>query len=201
MKLQSVLKSDYISLFLMTIFTMLTIVNNQISVFYIIYLFWFHEFLRTIIKIGFYIFKKEQIENRQAYLATLKSKLYILFVYFIFIFIFFGLMLDWKNDDLIIINLEVLMLKNTLFNLTIATFLVRELLLYFNDDLKSFNRNVFLSNGVIILHISIIIGILIWGFLPKTSYENTNSNILSAIVIAPFLLLKMFFEVQTIHQK
>jgi hypothetical protein len=201
MKLQSVLKSDYISLFFMTLFTMLTIVNNQISVFYIIYLFWFHEFLRTIIKTGFYILKKEQITHQQAYLATLKSKVFILFVYFIFIFIFFGLMLDWKNDDLIIINLEVLMLKNTLFNLTLATFLTRELLLYFNDDLKKINGNVFLSNGVIILHISIIIGILIWGFLPKSWYENTNSNILSAVVIAPFLLLKMFFEIQTVNQK
>lgn len=199
MKLQSIFNSDYISLFFMTVFTLLSIINNEISVFYIVYLLWFHEFLRTAIKLIFYVFKKEKIEHKQAYFITLKSKLFILTVYFIFIIIFFGLMLDWKNQDLILINLEVFMFKNTFFNLTSATFLARELMLYFNNELNKIDKNVFLSKGIIILHISILIGILIWGFLPKSIYENTNSNILSGFVIAPFLLLKLFFEVKKVR--
>lgn len=199
MKLQSILKIDYISLFFMTVFTAFSIVNKEISVFYIIYLFWFHEFLRNSIKIGFYLFKKEKIAFLEVYLKTIKSKSFILFVYFIFIFIFFGLMLDWENTDLIMINFEVLMFKNTLFNLTTALFLARELMSYYNNELEKNYKNVFLSNGVIILHISIILGMLIWGFLPKSIYENNSSNILSAIVIAPFLILKLFFEIVGIN--
>jgi hypothetical protein len=53
-----------------------------------------------------------------------------------------------------------------------------------------------LSKEIIILHISIIIGLFIWGFLPKDFYENSNSNLLSGIIFAPFLLLKLFFEIQ-----
>ncbi|MGJ8743129.1 hypothetical protein [Polaribacter sp.] len=199
MKLQSVVKVDYISLFFMTVFTLWSIVNNEISVFYIIYLFWFHEFLRTIIKVAFYVFKKDKIAHQRAYWSTLKSKLFVLFIYFVFIIIFFGLMLDWKNSDLIFINLEVFMLKNTMFNLTSAIFLVRELLLYYKDELLKFNGNIFLSRGVIILHISILLGMCIWAFLPKTMYENTHSNIVSGIVIAPFLLLKLYFEINEVR--
>lgn len=194
MKIRTLIIPDYLSLSFMTVFTLLTILNNQISVFYIIYLFWFHEFLRTIIKLVFYIFKREKIVDKSAYFKTIKDKMFVLFIYFIFIFIFFGLIIDWKNNPLIFINLEVLMLKNTMFNLTIATFLVRELLLYINDELNSFKEHFFLSNGIIILHISIIIGMFIWGFVPKSIYENSNSNLLSGLIIAPFLLLKFFFE-------
>lgn len=196
MKILSVLKSEYISLFFMTVFTLLNILNNQISVFYIIYLFWFHEFLRTVFKFGFYLFKREKIIHQHVYYENIKSKAFILTIYFIFIFIFFGLILDWKNSNLIFINLETFMFKNNMFNLTVVTFLVRELMLYFNDELKSITENVFLSKGIIVLHISIIIGMLIWGFLPIDFYENTNSNLLSGLVIAPFLFLKLFFEIK-----
>ena len=195
------IKFEYISLFLMALFTIFTIVNNQISVFYIIYLFWFDEFLRTSFKFGFYLFKREKIDQQEAYWKTIKDKMFILFVYFIFILVFFGLMIDWENSDLILINFEVLLFKNTMFNLTIAIFLARELMLYFKDGLKNFNENVFLSNGVIILHISIIIGMVIWKFLPSYIYENSNSNVLSGIVIAPFLLLKLFFEIKEIREE
>jgi lipid-A-disaccharide synthase-like uncharacterized protein len=91
MKLQSVLISDCISLFFMTLFTLITIVDNQKSVSYIIYLFWFSKFLRTLLKIGFYLVKRD--------------KVFILFAYFIFIFIFFGIMPNWENTNLILINL------------------------------------------------------------------------------------------------
>ena len=195
------IKFEYISLFLMALFTIFTIVNNQISVFYIIYLFWFDEFLRTAFKFGFYLFKREKIDQQEAYWKTIKDKMFILFVYFIFILVFFGLMIDWENSDLILINFEVLLFKNTMFNLTIAIFLARELMLYFKDGLKNFNENVFLSNGVIILHISIIIGMVIWKFLPSYIYENSNTNVLSGIVIAPFLLLKLFFEIKEIKEE
>ena len=200
MKLQSKVISEYISLFFMTVFTLLTIINNQISVFYIIYLFWFDEFLRTIFKFIFYYFKIKNIEAKQLYFSTIKSKLFVLFIYFIFIVVCFGLLIDWKKTDLILLNFEVFLFKNELFNFTIATFLGRELLLYFKNEFNIIHQNIFLSKRIIVLHISIIIGMCIWGFLPKHLYESSNSNILSGLIILPFLLLKLFFEIQEINK-
>ena len=200
MKLQSKVISEYISLFFMTVFTLLTIINNQISVFYIIYLFWFDEFLRTIFKFIFYYFKIKNIEAKQLYFSTIKSKLFVLFIYFIFIVVCFGLLIDWKKTDLILLNFEVFLFKNELFNFTIATFLGRELLLYFKNEFNIIHQNIFLSKRIIVLHISIIIGMCIWGFLPKHLYESSNSNILSGFIILPFLLLKLFFEIQEINK-
>jgi hypothetical protein len=184
----------------MSIFTALAVINNQISVFYIIYLFWFDEFLRTIFSFIFYFFKKDKLLLPQMFFAAAKSKMFLLFLYVIFIFIFFGLILDWKNTDLIFINLEVLMFKNPMFNFTIITFLGREIILYFKNEIHKINGNIMLSKEIIILHISIIIGMFIWGFLPKDFYENSNSNLLSGLIVAPFLLLKLFFEIQQINE-
>ena len=189
--------TNYVSLALMSTFTLMAVANNQISVFYIVYLFWFDEILRTVSRFVFYIFKKQFIQNHLVFISNIKSKFFLLFVYFVFIVIFFGFIIDWKNQDLILINFEVLLFQSSMFNFTLITFIVRELFLFFKNEYETVSGNILLSKGIIILHISIIIGMLIWGFLPKNFYENSNSNMLSAIVIAPFLLLKLFFEIKT----
>lgn len=197
MILKASVVTNYVSLALMSTFTLMAVANNQISVFYIVYLFWFDEILRTVSKFVFYIFKKQFIQNQLVFISNIKSKFFLLFVYFVFIVIFFGFIIDWKNQDLILINFEVLLFQSSMFNFTLITFIVRELFLFFKNEYETVSGNILLSKGIIVLHISIIIGMLIWGFLPKNFYENSNSNMLSAIVIAPFLLLKLFFEIQT----
>lgn len=197
MILKASVVTNYVSLALMSTFTLMAVANNQISVFYIVYLFWFDEILRTVSKFVFYIFKKQFIQNQLVFISNIKSKFFLLFVYFVFIVIFFGFIIDWKNQDLILINFEVLLFQSSMFNFTLITFIVRELFLFFKNEYETVTGNILLSKGIIVLHISIIIGMLIWGFLPKNFYENSNSNMLSAIVIAPFLLLKLFFEIQT----
>jgi hypothetical protein len=199
MKLKTTPISNYASLAFMSIFTVLAVLNSQISVFYIIFLFWFDEFLRTVFSFLFYFFKREKLTLPHVYFAAIKSKMFLLFLYVIFIIIFFGFILDWKKSDLIFINLTVLAFKNTLFNFTIVTFLIRELILFFRNELNSVSLNAMLSKEIIILHISIIIGMFVWGFLPKDFYENSNSNLLSGLVIAPFLLLKLFFEIKLMN--
>lgn len=197
MILKASVVTNYVSLALMSTFTLMAVANNQISVFYIVYLFWFDEILRTVSKFVFYIFKKQFIQNQLVFISNIKSKFFLLFVYFVFIVIFFGFIIDWKNQDLILINFEVLLFQSSMFNFTLITFIVRELFLFFKNEYETVTGNILLSKGIIVLHISIIIGMLIWGFLPKNFYENSNSNMLSAIVIAPFLLLKLFFEIKT----
>lgn len=197
MILKASVVTNYVSLALMSTFTLMAVANNQISVFYIVYLFWFDEILRTVSKFVFYIFKKQFIQNQLVFISNIKSKFFLLFVYFVFIVIFFGFIIDWKNQDLILINFEVLLFQSSMFNFTLITFIVRELFLFFKNEYETVSGNILLSKGIIVLHISIIIGMLIWGFLPKNFYENSNSNMLSAIVIVPFLLLKLFFEIQT----
>jgi hypothetical protein len=197
MILKASVVTNYVSLALMSTFTLMAVANNQISVFYIVYLFWFDEILRTVSRFVFYIFKKQFIQNHLVFISNIKSKFFLLFVYFVFIVIFFGFIIDWKNQDLILINFEVLLFQSSMFNFTLITFIVRELFLFFKNEYETVSGSILLSKGIIVLHISIIIGMLIWGFLPKNFYENANSNMLSAIVIVPFLLLKLFFEIKT----
>ncbi len=189
--------SNYASLAFMSLFTLMAVINNQISVFYIIYLFWFDEFLRTIFLFFRYFFKRETVPNPQVFIQQARSKMFFLFLYFIFIFVFFGLMIDWNNSDLIFINLSALLFKNSLFNITILTFIGSELLLFLKNDFENIIGHILISKGVIVLHISIILGVFIWGFLPKEFYEFSFSNLRSGIIIAPFLLLKLFFELNS----
>lgn len=132
MILKASVVTNYVSLALMSTFTLMAVANNQISVFYIVYLFWFDEILRTVSRFVFYIFKKQFIQNQLVFISNIKSKFFLLFVYFVFIVIFFGFIIDWKNQDLILINFEVLLFQSSMFNFTLITFIVRELFLFFS---------------------------------------------------------------------
>lgn len=181
----------YASLFSMTLLTGLAIHNKSITVFYMIYMFWCDEVLRTIFDRLRYHFKRDQLENPANFIANLKSRAFMLAIYFVFIFVFFCLMFNWGNNDLIFINLRALMFQHPLFNMSLITFLIREIYLYRNNvPSDSFHL---LSRGVITLHISIIFGVAAW-FLIKENFVFLKNH-LSIIAIVPFLLLKLFFEI------
>lgn len=184
--------AQYVSLFAMIAFTVLAIANKSISVFYILYLFWWDEFLKSCFDLLKYGFKKTQIEHPRAYISNIRGRLFFLMVYFVFIVIFFGVVLDNKTFDLVALNFEVLFFKNPLFNFSVLSFLLRELYLFkFNPQLM-ISHSV-LSRGIITLHVSIILGIFIWAlFTLKFQSFKAYAALFSAI---PFLLFKIFFEV------
>jgi hypothetical protein len=187
--------AEYLSLFAMTCFTVLAIYNKQISVFYIIYLFWCDEFLKTLFDRLRYYFKKDKLQSPTNYLSNNKSRLFMLMVYLVFIIVCFGLMLDWNNTDLILGNFEVFLFKNTLFNFSLISFLLREVYLYRNDHSVLLPHHL-LSSGIITLHVSLILGIT-FSFLIKKEFV-VFENYIAVIAIIPFLILKLFFEIQEI---
>ncbi len=187
--------AKYTSLFLFFVFTLIEVYYKQTSIFYILYLFWFDELIKTVFERITYMFKKEKIENPIQFLQNVKNKFFMLFVYFIFIVIIFGLVIDRNDFDLIGINLTVLAFQNIFFNFSIITFILRELYMYINT-LKSNDDNYSVSNGIIILHISIILGIFSWFLLTKKLH--VSMEFIGIISITPFLLLKAFFEINSV---
>lgn len=187
--------AKYASLFSMTLLTALAIHNKSVSVFYMIHLFWCDEVLRTIFDRLRYHFKRDQLENPVNFISNVKSRTFMLAIYFVFIFVFFCLMINWDNTDLIFINLQALMFQHPLFNMSLITFLLREIYIYRNNIIS--NSYHLLSRGVITLHISIIFGVIAW-FLIKENFVFLKPY-LSIIAIVPFLLLKLFFEIGEIR--
>ena len=163
--------------------------------FYIIYLFWCDEFLKTLFDRLPYYFKKDKLQSPANYLSNNKSRLFMLMVYLVFIIVCFGLMLDWNNTDLILGNFEVFLFKNALFNFSLITFLLREIYLYIKNHSVLLPHHL-LSPGIITLHVSLILGITL-SFLIKKEFM-VFENYIAVVAIIPFLLLKVFFEIQEI---
>lgn len=186
--------AKYLSLIIMTGFTVLSIINKETSVFYIIYLFWCDEFIRTVFDRIKLRSIKNQVESTQNFGSNTKDRFFMLGIYFVFITIIFGLVINWKETDLILLNFEVFLFQNALFNGSIVSFLLRETYLLLNKKIENDSQHL-LSNGIIILHISIIFGIFFW-FLSTKKFLifQEYANILS---IVPFLILKLIFELKS----
>lgn len=187
--------AKYISLFVILAFTIVEVYYKQTSIFYILYLFWFDEFIKTVFERITYTFKKDKIENPLKFLQNVKGKFFMLFVYFVFIVIVFGLVIDRKDFDLIGVNLTVLAFQNTFFNFSIVTFVLREFYLYMNLS-RNNDDNYSVSNGIVILHLSIILGIFSWYLLTKKF--QVPLEFIGIISITPFLLLKLIFEINSV---
>lgn len=190
--------AEYFSLFVTIAITIIAIYNKQTTVFYIVYLFWWDELIKT----GFdrlrYHFKKDQLQNPAEYLSNSKSRLFMLVIYWVFIFVFFCLILDWNNTDLILENFTVLFFRNPLFNFTLGSIFLRELYLYLNK-IPYTEVHHLLSRGIITLHVSLILGIFI-SFFIKRDYKFLE-NYTAIATIVPFLLFKIYFEIQEIKDK
>ena len=70
------------SLIAITFFTIIELYYKQTSVFYILYLFWFDEFIKTISDWITYYFKKKKIENQARFVENIKTRFFVLFGYF-----------------------------------------------------------------------------------------------------------------------
>ena len=185
---------NYVSLLAMTLFTVYSILDKQFTVFYILFLFWCDEFVRTLFDLLNYFFRKNNIENLFVYLSNVKSRVFFLGVYLVFIIVVFGLIIDWNNTDLILQNLFVLFFKDWLFNLTILIFIIREFYFYQKNKSQLKPKHLF-SNGIIILHVSILLGVLFWFIsAQKIPFFKEYATVIS---IVPFLLLKIIFELKS----
>lgn len=187
---------EYISLLLMLTLTVVSVANKDISVFYILYLFWWDEFLKSFFDFLRRLFKKNQIANLEAYSKIVRTRFFFLFVYIVFIIVIFGLVINWEEDDIVLNNFNVVFFKNSFFNFTLLSFLLREIYL-FRNDYGSIMVHHILSKGIITLHISLILGIIMWFFVTKQF--GLTGLYPTLISIVPFLLLKLYFETKEIQ--
>jgi len=171
------------------IFTLLAIYNNQVTIFYILYLFWWNEVLYSVIT---YCFKK-----RKKLEANLSSKFFLMGIYFIFIVLFFGFIAHYKNYDLVAINFEILFFKNMYFNFNLLLFLL-EIIWFYKTNPNEIEQATIhpFSTRAIILHISIILGAFMM-MLVVPNFPNffTADNNWSAVaIIFPFIALRFLFQ-------
>lgn len=174
-------------MFTIIVLTVLGILQGQVTVFYIIYLFWFQELTRTIIdNIFISKWKREGVIDEKILMARFGG-FFLLFIYLVFIIVLFGIMLNWGNNDLIYQNVRVFLFRNWFFNLNIFVFAVEYW--FYRKQQRTDNLHVGIFNrNHIILHLSIIAGGFIqMGLLKKLNIESPYGML---AVIAPFLIIK-----------
>ena len=174
----------------MTIFGLL---KGEVTVFYIIYLFWFQEFVRTCVDL-FFIVKQRKSDGEPGFTRnTMFGGFFLLFVYWVFIVVLFGFMLNFRDVEQFSTNVQVFVMKNWYFNLTLILFFVEYAMYRYFENKKDLEIQIF-NRRHIILHISIILGALIqMVLLPKLDIENNWKNV---AVVIPFLLLKIFLRAE-----
>lgn len=110
------LKTEIIifSIFFFVVLTTFWVFTEKENVFFLIYIFWWDEFIKTLSGLYIRIRHREQIENLPSYNILLSTRFFMLFVYFIFIVIIFGIGLAFssKNFENNSITFEVLLFGN-----------------------------------------------------------------------------------------
>lgn len=198
MKKLEMFSSPKMQSFITIILTALALYEGKTSVFYLLYLFWFLELVRTVINI---IYRKWMTSKSELTFPTSKiaGNFFFLGIYFIFIVILFGMVLQHENNEIILLNFQVLAFQNWYFNANALYFVASYIFKLYRDrtsveaiDSESGMLNI----SFILLHLSIILGALIWAFLirPFPNYF-TPENTLSMIIIAsPFLILQLLLN-------
>lgn len=193
---------DILSLLVFTALTIAALVVQEITIFYVIYIFWWEEFIKTIFTSFKYYFRKNEIEDSKSYKVEFQARFFMLFIYLVFIIVCFGLIMDWASQEIISTNFEIFLFQNLYFNISLISFIGRELYVFSNKKNPIQSTSAF-SSGTITLHVSIILGILLWAVATKKlgslplSLE-AHSTILA---IVPFILIKFLFDCLAIKAK
>jgi len=171
--------------------TLLGVANGQVTVFYIVYLFWCQELVRTLVDFIVAARQKEGIAQKWLFLKVSFGSFFILWIYFVFIVLLFGFMLNWKSRDLLVDNISVLTFRNWYFNINMLLFLAEYIYFRFKSGNTGVELHLF-NRRHIVLHISIILGAVVQlAVVPRLDIDNRQA---SALVILPFVLLKVLLD-------
>ncbi|OJU74733.1 MAG: hypothetical protein BGO09_08245 [Bacteroidetes bacterium 47-18] len=183
---------NLIEILLLLLTSLWGVVQGEVTVFYIIYLFWFQELVRTVINVG-YAYANGMEDGTKPIIKDWYGNFFILFVYVIFIILLFGFMLNWGNLPLMSINMQTLFFRNWSFNINLVLFAVQYFLYRKHTGTQDFDLKIFNRNHII-LHVSIITGALLQMMVVKKYPEYFSGDVLwgSALVVMPFLLLKIW---------
>lgn len=172
--------------------TVIALINKEITVFYMLYLFWWQALIEIFAK----MIREYRITQSfsKAY-ARGRPSFPIMAGYWIFIVVLFGFAFSFSNYDLFAINAEVLMFRNIPFVLNIAlTIILVAINSRSNSEENILNFGIF-SPKMIILHVSIILGAFVH-FGVKHYYPNSFENSIYPYLFSaiPFLLLRTYFD-------
>ena len=176
------------------LFSIIALLRGEITVFYMMYLFWWQTFIHVIVNTSKVLFISKNAEFKPKLIHYIGGNMFLLFLYFIFIVLFFGFFSNLENRNLLTINMQVLFFQNWSFNINLVVFFISALF-YNKTYLKDLPNHAF-SPRNIILHVSIILGAFIHFFVIHQLPELFDGENLwsSVLVILPFLTLRIFFD-------
>jgi hypothetical protein len=195
---------DILTLLFFSGLTIVAVAMHEITIFYLIYVFWWDEIIKTVSDLSRLILRKHEIEDREQFKNDIKTRFFMLFLYFVFIIICFCFMIEWNTQEGLYRNIEILLFKNVYFNISLLSFAAREIYVYSNKRLVKNNlARTVMSKGVITLHLSIILGILLWAVATKklASLPFELQSYSTILAIVPFLTIKFLFEWSEIKAK
>lgn len=173
------------------ILTLLSVLNEQTTVFYLMYFFWCNELIRIVVD-RWYAKRNPNAVNKDWQSSDFTGGLFSMGIYWVFLVVFFGFIAASNNSKIIFTNMEVLFFQNWFFNINLIFVLVERIYLHRKQEPLTIYFGAFNPN-MIVLHVSIIVGGIILFFLVKQFPETfTPENPWGSIVIVlPFLLLKI----------
>ena len=89
------------------ILTLLSVLNGQTTVFYLMYFFWCNELIRIIID-KWYAKKNPNVINKDWQSSDFTGGLFSMSIYWVFLVVFFGFIAASNNSKIIFTNMEVL---------------------------------------------------------------------------------------------
>lgn len=175
------------------VFPALCMLQGSTTMFYIIYLYWWHELIASSLD-GIYYKIRRSGKTEPDFGNPLGGRLFLLGIYFVFIVVFFGFMSNWGNDKFLKINILVLVFRDHIFTLNLLGILLNEWWLRHCNQLPQNDPQDPFSGRMLVMHISIIFGAVLHFFvIKKFPLLFTQENLWGSVVVAlPFLLLKTY---------
>ena len=181
----------WLNLFFVILVPAYAVLNGLTTVFYILYLYWWHELISSSLD-GFYFYLHRKRNPGAAIRNPVWSRMFLLGVYFIFIVVFFGFVSDWGNSKVMVTNVRVLMLNDLYFMANLAGLLLNEWWLRYQYATKYNSTPDPFTGRIIVLHVSILGGAVMYFWLmqeyPQTFVPGNLWG--SVIMITPFLMAK-----------
>ncbi|WMQ64248.1 hypothetical protein [Imtechella halotolerans] len=176
---------------LFMILTILSVINGQTTVFYLIYFFWWNEFIRLVVDKLWYK-KKMSVVNEAGHLTDFSTSLFLMGIYWVFIVVFFGFMAGSKNAEIMKVNMMVLFFHNWFFNLNLIFLVLQRIYQHKTQQQLNVYFSAFNPNTIVI-HISIILGGISMFFIVKSNPKifTPENPWGSVLIILPFLMLRM----------
>lgn len=171
--------------------TILSVLNGQTTVFYLIYFFWWNELLRLISDKLFHTRNPRAVLSNPKNTGIIESFIQM-GIYFIFIVVFFGFLANWNNTVLLMINMDILFFQNPFFNINLVFVASERIYLHKSKLPLKVSFGSFTPN-MIVLHVSIILGAVLMFFVVRSFPDTfTPTNLWgSVIIVLPFLLIKL----------